>query len=129
MTTSAGGSHPSLAAAASVHLEIDNGLATISIDRADVRNALDRPTWGALAERLDQIRNRYRETRVVLLKSSGTKAFVAGADIRELRHVTGSREAIRSYVGLIESVMKRLESLPQPVIAVAGGMPSVPGSS
>jgi enoyl-CoA hydratase/carnithine racemase len=121
MTGAAGGRRDPSGKASAVAVEFDAGVATIRIERPDVRNALDRPAWRALAAHLDEVAARPAEARVVLLVSAGTEAFVAGADIRELRDVTGSPSEIRPYVELIESVMKRLEALPQPVVAVAGG--------
>ncbi len=106
---------------ASVTLETDGPVTSIVFDRAAVRNALNQETWRALADRLDEVASAGDAVRVVLLRSTGSRAFVAGADIKELDEIRRSPLTIRTYVGLIESVMKRLEQLPQPVIAVVSG--------
>lgn len=102
-------------------IETSGPVTAIVIDRPAVRNALDQETWRALADRLDEVPSPDDGVRVVLLQSAGDRAFVAGADIRELGEIRRSTEKTRAYVELIESVMKRLERLPQPVIAVVSG--------
>lgn len=105
----------------SVTVETDGATATITLDRPSVRNALDVATWRELAARLDEVRADPGGVRVVLLRGAGDKAFAAGADIAELREAARSAAASRAYVELVESVMRRIETLPQPVIAVVGG--------
>ena len=58
------------------------------------------------------------QTRVVVLTGSG-KAFVAGADIVELRAMDSLQA--REYSALGQSVFSAIETLPQPVIAAVNG--------
>lgn len=104
-----------------VRLQVSAPLATVTIHRPEVRNALNIEAWNELAARLDEARNAFPAVRVVLLRGAGSQAFVAGADIKELSQIAGNSGRARAYVELVESVMKRLESLPQPVIAVVNG--------
>jgi enoyl-CoA hydratase len=104
----------------SVTLRVDGDIATVTVNRPQVRNALDITAWRELLTCLDQARVQ-EGVRVVLLRGAGEQAFVAGADIADLRDATRSTAASRTYVELVESVMARLEALPQPVIAVVGG--------
>jgi enoyl-CoA hydratase/carnithine racemase len=105
----------------SVGVDSDGAVATITLDRREVRNALDTATWQALAETLDDLARAPARVRVVLLRGAGDKAFAAGADIAELRAASQTADGSRAYVELVESVMRRIETLPQPVIAVVGG--------
>lgn len=104
-----------------VVVETDGAIATITLDRPSVRNALDVAAWHELADRLDEVRAGEGRIRAVLLRGAGDRAFAAGADIGELREATRTAAAARRYVELVESVMRRIETLPQPVIAVVGG--------
>jgi enoyl-CoA hydratase/carnithine racemase len=58
---------------------------------------------------------------VVVLRGAGGKAFIAGADLRELAEVAANPERQREYIELVESVMTRLETMPQAVIAAIEG--------
>jgi enoyl-CoA hydratase/carnithine racemase len=104
-----------------VRLDTTPPLGIITIERPEVRNALNTAAWHELAARLDEVRRAFPVVRVLLLRGAGTKAFVAGADIEELNAVVGDLDRSRAYVELVESVMKRLESLPQTVIALVNG--------
>ncbi len=58
------------------------------------------------------------ETKVVVITGEG-KAFVAGADIAEMRDMDALRA--REYAGLGQAVFFDIENLPQPVIAAVNG--------
>lgn len=103
-----------------ITLDVDGSVATVTIDRQESRNALDSETWRQLRGRLDEIAASVA-IRAVVLRGAGEHAFTAGADIAELKRVTRTATGSRAYVELVESVMSRLESLPQPVIAAVGG--------
>ena len=63
--------------------ELQDGIATVTIDRPKALNALNRETLGELAEVCDHIAAD-EDVRVLILTGAGEKAFVAGADIKEL---------------------------------------------
>ncbi len=107
--------------AAPVVASLDGVVATITINRARVRNALDIHAWRELRACLDQVAADFPAVRVVVLRGAGGKAFVAGADLRELAEIAANPDRHHDYVELIESVMTRLETLPQPVIAAIEG--------
>jgi enoyl-CoA hydratase/carnithine racemase len=58
-------------------------LATITLDRPKVLNALNAATFAELDSAIDEL-GVDAEVRVVLLMGAGERAFAAGADIREL---------------------------------------------
>ena len=62
---------------------IDNGVALITIDRPRALNALNEETLKELNE-VFQERMKKDDVATIVITGSGDKAFVAGADIREL---------------------------------------------
>jgi enoyl-CoA hydratase len=86
---------------------------------------LNRPPMNALStEMLKEIKSAFhwlksnKEAKVVVLTGEG-KAFVAGADIAEMKDMDALRG--REYGALGQKVFSHVESLPQPVIAAVNG--------
>jgi enoyl-CoA hydratase len=98
---------------------------TLTINRPDKLNALNRETLGELKLAFDQVRHD-DAIRVVVLAGAGEKAFVAGADIAELAALTPMDARAYSRTG--HDLMRRIETLGKPVIAriqgyaLGGGM-------
>ena len=63
-----------------VDLEMDDGLAVITIDRPHARNAISLETMDQLGEAL----NGAYGARALVLKGAGDRAFVSGGDLKEL---------------------------------------------
>lgn len=99
---------------------------TISLNRPDVRNALNTETMRELITALEDI-GRSPQVEVVILTGAGEKAFCAGADLAEVASLE-SVEAVRQYFGNMAKLIGALQHLPQPVIGavfgytLAGGM-------
>lgn len=90
----------------------------ITINRPDKLNALDAATIDALHAAADAAAAD-PAVRVIVLTGAGPKAFVAGADISQmagLSAVEGRDFALRG-----QRMMRRLETLPKPVIAMVNG--------
>jgi enoyl-CoA hydratase len=64
-------------------LAVEGRLATLTVNRPEVRNALDTLTVAELHEALDEVRA--AKAAVLILTGAGDKAFVSGADIRSIR--------------------------------------------
>jgi len=96
-------------------LSEDRGaIRTLTVNRPDKLNALNRETIGELTLAFDAAR--HDDTiRVVVLAGAGEKAFVAGADISELATLTPIEARERSRAG--QALMRRVETLGKPVIA------------
>jgi len=72
-----------------VHYETDGAIATITIDRPEVRNAVDRPTAAALAAAFRRFDEDDALAVAVLTGASGT--FCAGADLKGIADGRGNR--------------------------------------
>lgn len=99
-------------------VSVSDRIATIIVNRPRSLNALNPATMRELSSALQEIAAG-EDAGVVLLTGAGEKAFVAGADISELRHFTAVQAMEFSLFG--QGVLERIERLPQPVIGVING--------
>lgn len=97
-----------------VHLSVDAGIATITLDSPHNRNALSRQLVAELTDRLDRSAA-MPEVRAVVLTHTGT-TFCAGADLSEASTgpMTGTASALLA-------VLRTVVDLPLPVIASIDG--------
>src|SRR5215472_8888084 len=96
----------------------DGSVATVTINRPKVLNALDSDTIDELRRTLLDLQ-RDEAIRVIVLTGAGEKSFIAGADINELAVQTptsGREHALRG-----QHVLDLLENLGKPVIAAING--------
>ena len=100
-----------------IRLEKRGALATVTLDRPKVLNALNAATFAELDSAFDELAADH-EVRVVLLTGAGERAFAAGADIRELAAVEGDGKAF-SLRG--QAIFRKIETLGKPVIACVRG--------
>ncbi len=100
-------------------LEKDNGIALITINRPEQLNALNRETIAELHDALDAC-ERDSDVKVIILTGSGTKAFVAGADIKEFYRFTPEEGRQLSANGQ-KQLFDFVENLSKPVIAAING--------
>ncbi len=91
-----------------------DGVRTLTIERPDKLNALNRETIGELAIAFTQARHD-DAVRAVVLAGSGEKAFVAGADIAELTAMSPVQAQAFSRAG--QQMMRSIETLGKPVVA------------
>ncbi len=100
-------------------LEVDdNGVALITINRPDKLNALNTEVLNELEMVFTEMNNR-DDVRGVILTGAGDKAFVAGADIKELVDLNEPRGRAASERG--QEVFSAVENCKKPVIAVVNG--------
>jgi enoyl-CoA hydratase len=104
--------------ASTLLFELTDGIARIIINRPDKLNALNAIVIAELADAVTRLETD-SAIRGVIVTGTGSKAFVAGADISELTEqgVTGGQR--RALVG--QQVFRRLERCGKPVIAAING--------
>jgi len=94
------------------------GIAYVTVNRPKALNALDTPTWTDLRSAFEDARDDV-DVRGVILTGAGDRAFIAGADISELAHVTAYEAQQSSRFG--QGVLDLIENLGKPVIAAING--------
>jgi enoyl-CoA hydratase len=100
-------------------LSADHGAVRVfTVHRPDKLNALNAATLDALHAAFDAAAED-GSIRAVVLTGSGAKAFVAGADIAEMNGLTPVQGRDFSLRG--QRMMRRIEKLPKPVIAMVNG--------
>lgn len=99
-------------------VDVTDRIATVTINRPKMMNALNTATMRELDALLSEIAGG-KDVGVVLLTGAGEKAFVAGADVSEMRHFTPLQVLEFSRLG--HEVLEKIERLPQPVIGVING--------
>jgi enoyl-CoA hydratase len=97
---------------------VDASIGTITINRPDKLNALNRQTLSELHIAFDQMAAD-KNVRVVILTGAGNKAFVAGADISEMNSL--SPVQARDFSRLGQRLMQKIERMNKPVIGAING--------
>jgi enoyl-CoA hydratase len=99
-------------------LNIEDGIAYLTINRPDKMNAVNNATVEELDDALSKI-EQDQDVRVMILTGAGEKAFVAGADIQEVK----ARNSLlgRSETRRRQEVYTRIEQLEIPSIAAING--------
>lgn len=93
---------------------------TLTLQRPQALNALNSELLGELAEAFRQLSEMsFEHARVLILTGAGDKAFVAGADIKELADLTEAQALQFSQKG--QSIFHELNLLQIPVIAAVNG--------
>lgn len=96
----------------------DPGICIVKISRPKALNALNSETLGELKAVLSE-EARNEATRVLILTGDGDKAFIAGADITEMKDKSTGEGVRFAQVG--HEVTKLLELMPKPTIAAVHG--------
>jgi len=99
-------------------LDVSDRVATVTINRPKSLNALNPATMRELKAALEDLAGR-EDAGVVLLTGAGEKAFVAGADIQEMRGFTPVQALEFALFG--QGILELIERLPQPVIGAING--------
>ena len=94
------------------------GVATLTIDRPEARNALATQTMRELAQALDVVVQ--SDNRVLVIRGAGDQAFCAGGDLKELETMRSKAEAVEMALTM-RSTLDRIPALPIPVIAALNG--------
>ena len=98
---------------------LENGIFTITVNRPDKLNALNKDVIAELGQAMDEVYSN-NDIKTVLLTGAGEKAFVAGADISEFTELGAEGGAALARIGQ-EKVFNKIENCPKPVIAAVNG--------
>jgi len=99
-----------------VELEVDDGLAVITINRPHSRNAIALDTMDALDKALDAAAG----AAALVLTGAGDRAFVSGGDLKELAAIRTVDEAVAMALRM-RGICDRIAGFPAPVIAALNG--------
>jgi enoyl-CoA hydratase len=99
-----------------IRVEERAGVARVTFDRAEQRNALSRAMVDDLHAALAALEPR-DDLRALVFTGAGGKAFMSGADIAELRE----RRAADALEGINSALFARIERFPRPTLAAVAG--------
>jgi len=100
----------------SIKVDISESIATLTIDRPEVKNALDLATVGELRSALHALSSN-ADAGVLIITGGGDTAFVSGADINDIR----ARGRDEGLAAINSSLFAEIERFPRPTIAAVNG--------
>lgn len=103
---------------------VENGVATLTLNRGDRFNPLSEEMLGALQAEIDAVRDD-AGIRLVVLAAAG-KAFCAGHDLKQMR-AAPSEAYYRKLFNQCSKLMLSVQQLPQPVVARVQGLATAAG--
>ncbi|TGB04633.1 enoyl-CoA hydratase [Halobacillus salinus] len=99
--------------------EVEEHVYILTLNRPEAANALSTGLLDAVQQKVEQI-EQSSDIRAVIIKGSGTKAFCAGADLKERRGMN-DQEVIQT-VRKIGDTNRMIEEIPVPTIAMINGV-------
>ncbi len=99
-----------------VDLEVDDGVAVLTIDRPQARNAIAPETMDQLDAAIDAAAG----ARVLVVRGAGERAFVSGGDLKQLATIR-TEEGAAQMAWRMRGICDRLAAFPAPVIAALNG--------
>lgn len=104
-----------------VLLQIENDIATVTMNRPEVHNAFDESVIAALSDAFDDLAKR-DDIRAVVLQGEG-KSFSAGADLGWMKRAAGfTQEQNKKDALALAGMLNKLNMLPQMTIACVQGV-------
>ena len=97
---------------------LDNGILTITINRPDKLNALNKDVFTDLDNAMDEVAAN-AEIKSVVITGAGPKAFVAGADISEFNNL--DKTAAMALAKRGQDVFFKIENSKKPIVAAVNG--------
>jgi enoyl-CoA hydratase len=99
-------------------LDVKDNIAVVTLNRPDKLNALNAQTINDLDSVFNKLKDN-DDVYVIILTGSGEKAFVAGADIKELNKL--DMISAKEFAEKGQAVFSRIEKFDKPVIAAVNG--------
>ena len=105
--------------AGTVDLAVEQGVATVTFNRPQARNAM---TWAMYQQLREHCRGfkAVAGVRAVVFRGAGGQAFVAGTDIEQFKTFSSGDDGV-AYEAQIEACIDLLCSLPMPTVALIEG--------
>jgi len=102
-----------------IHYAVNGNIATLAIDRPQVRNAINRQTMEEMGAAIG-LAEQDRSVRALILTATGQDVFISGGDLRYFRSLVSDRQ-VREMLVTMRRLLGRIENLPVPVIAAVNG--------
>ena len=99
--------------------QLENGTFTITINRPDKMNALNKDVIQELGQAMEEVYTN-PDIKTAIITGAGEKAFVAGADISEFSALGKEGGSGLAQKGA-DLVFNKIENCPKPVIAAVNG--------
>lgn len=103
-----------------IDLVIDRGIATVTINNPERRNAMTLAMWQSLGSTVIGLDTR-QDVRLVVLRGAGERAFISGADIKEFEALRTDPESVARYDQAIAQAQAALMQCAKPTIASIAG--------
>jgi len=103
-----------------ISFDVDDGIAVVTIDRPEVRNALRRSTLQGLQDAMETIRTSEAVKAGVLI-GAGDRAFSSGADLTALHEANPDRRQVEQFMALGQSTCMQIWRSEKPMIAAIDG--------
>ena len=97
-----------------------DGVATVTFNRPERRNAITYEGWQLLSRIAEEIASD-DSVRVVVFTGSGELAFSAGADIADFDRYRHDAESAKGYAAAFDGALDSVESIPKPTISLIRG--------
>ena len=97
-------------------LDRQDGIATVTLNRPDQRNAINYDGWLTL-QRMAADLARDDAVRVIVFAGAGDRAFSAGADIKDFEEHRNNEANARRYAEAFDGALDAIGALPKPTIS------------
>jgi len=104
----------------SLLLSRDSDIATLTLNRPERLNALNRAMWEGLGTHIREL-SADNSLRCIVLRGAGGKAFAAGADIAEFATERADARQAKGYGELIHATMQAVAQCKHPTVALIEG--------
>lgn len=99
-------------------IDIEDGIAIVKINRPKALNALNSETVDEIKDASESL-DKNKDVKVVIITGAGEKAFIAGADILEMKPMNAMESMVFSQKG--HDAFSAIENMSKPVIAAVNG--------
>ncbi len=112
-------SKPCLPLNPALKLDIEAGVATLTLNRPEKRNAVTLALWRNIGATVTALGER-ADVRVIVITGSGA-SFCAGADIAEFAEVRANEQQVVEYEAAFDGCCDAVEAVAKPTIAAING--------